>query len=392
MKNIYKCMIVSLSLLSCTTKKKLTFEFPNMPANSIELQKTGEFAIELDSTIGITNESIVFYEENDSSKLSIFNAFDASIHIYDYLSGKLLKKVQFDINGENGIGKFSNMGHFMDSSDSIFLTNHWENRVYLLNNKAEILKKYTLENPDLHYGFYLMTNAASPMQKLGNKLYITLQNSSPDQSQTRSVVELDLRDSSQNYFIKGSSFLDSAFWGPLTPYTFSGTFNLEDSVFISSVAKDPEIRAYKLNSLESPHIREITSSNYVSNFTSFPKKGKNPPLYGYGYKEIASETNKKALFTAVIYDKYNGLYFRQIILPRTQENYELRVKGITFSMIILDKNLKKIGETKLPKGKYVPNFFFVGSKGLHLANLEKYNENENKLTFDIYAPKTIKTN
>lgn len=390
MRNLLALLSISILLGACKEQAPTTYSFPKAATvnfdDQIELIKVGSKAFDLDSSIGITNQSLVYYQNDNSGKLSIFNEFDGSVHLFDYNSGLQESKIRFQREGDNGIGKKSNMGHFMTSEDSIFLINHWEKRVYLMNKNSEIIKKYELSIDDLKYEFYLLISPTSPIFKHGNKLYITSQSSGFSMQDTRYLIELDLIDSSIEWHIQGPDFMDKAFWGPVTPYTFSTTFNRKESTIVTSMAKNPEVREFDLNDLQHPPKTKIVGSKFVDSFTSFEKKNDQLPMFGHDYKKIASETNKKPLFYSIQYDQVNDLYYRTMFLERSQDQYELRQRGIQQSIIITDNDFNKIGETKLPRGEYKPGFSFINKNGLHLANLSEYEKNENKLVFDIFLP------
>lgn len=73
-----------------------------------------------------------------------------------------------------------------------------------------------------------------------------------------------------------------------------------------------------------------------------------------------------------------------MLLPRTVDQYEMRLNGMRLTYIILNNKFDKIGETKMPRGRYSYKTYFINNKGLHIANIEEYAKDENTLTFDIY--------
>lgn len=90
-----------------------------------------------------------------------------------------------------------------------------------------------------------------------------------------------------------------------------------------------------------------------------------------------------------MYDKYRDVYYRIAELP-----YELKQnespfddpRGRKFSIIILDKDLDIIGETKFPGNKYFYRMSFVGRDGLYISenNLANPEFDENKLVFACF--------
>ena len=381
-----------ITLGACQGEAPFVYEFPkeNSAAftDSVRLLKIGQKRIPLDSTIGLMNQSLVSFKENDRGKISIFNSFDASLHIYDYQSGALEKKIKFHPEGNHGIGKSSNMGHYMEKSDSIFLFHHWENKVYLMDGNAAILRKYDLINSALPFEFMMMVSPSSPAFKIKDHLFITCQSAHSKMNETTYLIDLDLKSGEVKWGIKGPEILDKAFWGALTPYTLSLAFDPDDGTIATSFAKDPEVKVFKASNTHDIYNARVVGSKYVQSFKSFPKKDSEGPLFGYSYKEIASETNRTALYGPIIYDPYRELYYRFMFLPRSQEQYEQKAKGVQQSIIITNKSLDKIGEIKLPKGIYHPSLFFINDKGLHIANANEYEQDEDFMVFDIYTPES----
>jgi hypothetical protein len=79
-------------------------------------------------------------------------------------------------------------------------------------------------------------------------------------------------------------------------------------------------------------------------------------------------------------------FYRVAFQERTEEQYELGRDGMQYSIVITDENLNKLADLELPRGKYYMDMTFVNQYGLHLANREAYENNEDQLVFDIYSP------
>jgi hypothetical protein len=93
----------------------------------------------------------------------------------------------------------------------------------------------------------------------------------------------------------------------------------------------------------------------------------------------------------MIYDKYRDVYYR-IAYPETEmengENYLeiFRTGRKNFSIIILDKEFKIIGETLFPDYTYISNTMFVSEKGLFIRSNHHKSAafEEDKLIFDCF--------
>ena len=96
-----------------------------------------------------------------------------------------------------------------------------------------------------------------------------------------------------------------------------------------------------------------------------------------------------------MYDKYRDVYYRKVRHP-----YELKANespfedptGREFSIIIFDKDLNIIGETKIPGNKYLYKMSFVGRDGLYISENNEANPefDEDKLVFACFKLEDIK--
>ncbi|MCH8517105.1 MAG: DUF4221 domain-containing protein, partial [Cyclobacteriaceae bacterium] len=98
-------------------------------------------------------------------------------------------------------------------------------------------------------------------------------------------------------------------------------------------------------------------------------------------------------FNRLDYDKFQKVYYRFAYLG---EELSKEIEPMTqwkrashYSIIILDKDLQKIGETKLPKKTHLMNNYFVNKEGLFLAvdHPDHPDFDENYLTFQKYILK-----
>ena len=98
-----------------------------------------------------------------------------------------------------------------------------------------------------------------------------------------------------------------------------------------------------------------------------------------------------------MYDKYRDVYYRFAEMPcelaKDEDPYsEFTPKAREFSVIILDKDFRIIGETKFPGNKYFIRMSFVGRDGLYISenNLANPDFDEDKLVFACFALEDLK--
>ena len=92
-----------------------------------------------------------------------------------------------------------------------------------------------------------------------------------------------------------------------------------------------------------------------------------------------------------MYDKYRDVYYRFAEMPcelaDNEDPYDEFVPRVReFSVIILDKDFRIIGETKFPGKKYFYKMSFVGRDGLYISenNLANPEFDEDKLVFACF--------
>lgn len=355
-------------------------------------QKTGEKVFHLDSTMRFANQSLVLFNEDEQPKLSIFNQMNASVNYFDYESGELESKVFFEREGPNGIGNIAHMGHFQTNKDSIFLFSPWESKVYLMDSEGKKIDSYNLTPPGTkesekkYLGYYLETSPNSPVFKKGNDLYINVVNSGQLKSEDGSLVfmiKLNLETKEKEYLEINQSILFDEFWGVLLPY--ASTAVIDDNRIITSFAKNPKVSISNIANPQSVIEEKELSSSFIGEFKPFPKKNSEHPNYGYSFLEINSETNKKAFYLGLFYSTFEKHFFRVALQERTEDQYGLGRDGMQYSIVITDENFNKLADLELPKGKYNMDMTFVNQYGLHLANREAYENNEDQLVFDVYS-------
>lgn len=385
---LYLVLICILGYNQSNTSK----EFIDVIEEAI-YQKTGKKVFHLDSTMRFSNQSLVFLNDDGNPKLSIFNQMNASVNYFDYESGELESKVFFEREGPNGIGNVQLMGHFQTNKDSIFLISHWESKVYLMNDNGKKLNSYSLTPPEKkesenkYLGYYLETSPNSPVFKKGNDLYINVINTGQPKSEDGSLVfmiKLNLETKEREYLEINQSILFDEFWGVLVPY--SSTAIIDDNRIITSFAKNHRVSISKIEKPESIMTEKQLRSGFIDEFKPFPKKKSDPPYYGHSFKEINHETNKQAFYLGLFYSTFKKHFFRVALQARTEDQYELGLDGMEYSIVISDDHLNKLEDLKLPKGKYNMDMTLVNQYGLHLANREAYENNEDQLVFDIYSP------
>ena len=109
------------------------------------------------------------------------------------------------------------------------------------------------------------------------------------------------------------------------------------------------------------------------------------------------EATENPAYHNIMYDKYRDVYYRIAEFPyefKPNESAFDDPKGREFSIIIFDKDLNIIGETKFPGNKYFYKMSFVGRDGLYISENNEANPefDEDKLVFACFTLEDIKGN
>src|SRR5690606_22957681 len=95
-------------------------------------------------------------------------------------------------------------------------------------------------------------------------------------------------------------------------------------------------------------------------------------------------------FSAIYYDRFRDVFYRVAITPPSLDQYLIEKKAVKhFSIIVLNNDFEKIGETIIDHEKYDLTGLFITPEGLCIFNKEKYGQNEDRLSFDVFALEEI---
>lgn len=334
-----------------------------------------------------TNDSIGFILDNDtkSSIMTMFPYIDKDgteyltfqnpnkndILFYD-LSSKTLKfKISPEINGPDGVGFF--FGYYIHNLDSIFLTARSTENIPLINSKANVIDKYnykqTADSINLSR-FYSTTAIYTPIIFLDHKIYIV-----PGCNRWQNInpvsAYIDLKDKNVYHLpFKYPTFPNAINKNKRAGIEEHMSRCFDGNRFIYSFYFDEYIYVASINHKEIKRIK--AGSRYIKNIEYIDDFG----------RTSIEKSCELANYGNLIYDKYRNVYYR-IAYPKTEiekdiKGYELREYGRkNFTIIILDKDLNIIGETKFPDYTYNSQLIFIREDGIYISDSHYLNPNFN---------------
>ncbi len=339
------------------------------------------------------SNSLGYSKTNNEEIFSFFNYVDQTIKIFDYKKQNLTQEIQLNEEGPHGVGYLGQVsGHFLVSSDSIFVYNINTGVLFQINKSSEIVSRFLLSNYEDPMNLPVPSvSTIRPIGKLGKYLFITcgLNNRKSDYSDYPIAIRIDLQSKDKNYIMTLPEIYNKAYWGGYFKYECAIAVNSNLSHMVFNFPIDPVLYKIDLRTHEKKQV--FSGSKFFKEIRPFKEnmdywKTKNP-----NEKDI--EEDKYSLttpdFAGLLYDRFEGNYYRIAYLRPSEDDYQNGQRLPDFSLIILDQNLKKIGEKRFSSKQYDPSMIFISQDGVNLLRKDLYDENENFLSFEVFEIKEI---
>jgi hypothetical protein len=270
--------------------------------------------------------------------------------------------------------------------DSIFVLDQWHFKIFIINRKGEKIDSFSLVNKkeDRHIHPSPNLSTETPMSfSMGNLILTGVSlGEYVDESDTNRpvIIKYDTRTKFQENLVSFPEIYQGANWGGAN-YRFVYSSFVNPYTMLLSFPADHFI--YKVNVFSKQIDKYYGGSKYFDTIQSL-NKGKN-----YKDKSRINEfftTNPS--YSSIVFDKYRNMFYRIADLPIRHYQEGVKAQSIKqFSIIILDSNFNKIGETLLPHLMYSRIAFFVSRDGL---NFKKYDHDDDHITFTSFRPEKIK--
>jgi hypothetical protein len=337
------------------------------------------------------SECIQYVNDNDTSYLAVLNRKINSIEYYSLITGNLTKETPIKVEGDNSFYKI--LAFLVKSPDSILVVSQMPQFIGIVNGKGEVLKKIEYVQ-DVSGKAILPTHpllGARPLL-LGSSLLLS---QSYRTDQTKGILTEDQQKKAYlNVAIdlkKGNCLV--------LPLVYPA----------SLIGKDVSgIRIFRTLSPDHEFIYHFGNINGL-----FVSKN------GVDFKQVQLETNYNLRFLEsrwrylndykayervclandevqdILYDNYRQCYY--IIVRQRMDQLDAMTdfqQKFLFPhcfIIILDKNLKHMGELYLPDNTYSVKMVFIAPEGLYISEDHPANLlfNENKMRFRMFKLKKL---
>lgn len=380
-------LLVLAHLYACSSPKK-----GEDATYSKELKETKKVTLPCDENTYFLSKSIFQFEEDGKEYLHFENSRKGQYEIitFDLEKQDVHKRLPIAPEGPNGIPAMYGSKPFPDSKNYL-ISQTLAFRVTQMDGDGNVLRNYQLKSPGRFVRIILGSFCYYPSFVRDSILYFN----QPVASRKKRNLDrypifatLDLRTGELGF-------------APLDfPKTFKGDYSHIRSG--DSFTYDYNYKENRLvcSFLESDSIMvtdDLTHTKWYNAKSQF-LDSMIPYLNDAGddVQDIIRR-KQKAKYWHIMYDKYRDVYYRFAEMPcelaKDENPYdEFSHKSREFSVIILDKDFRIIGETKFPGNKYFIRMSFVGRDGLYISenNLGNPDFDEDKLVFACFKLEDVK--
>ena len=363
-------------LFSCSDEK-------NFSPQTCSLTATGQIkSFELDSDVKYNGFYLYKFKDKEGKDyLSFLNYRSNQILFYNWETGGLERKLVLQSEGPNGVGQVS--GYYVKDFGNIYVSSYAYNGLLKVDTTAQIVQRIPYGTTSNGYKVLpSYTPSSHPNTApifIDGKMYITqpsVERFHPI-AETPLTIEIDtverkLEGTSITYSVlndKARKSNDLRFGRIFNDEKFIYSFFVSEDVYVSSQdSNDVKIIKVKSRYVDSPEEPQRIDEHG-------PRSNLEVPRYGN-----------------IIYDPYREVYYR-FAYPRVELDNKINWWGKSvfgrkkFSVIILNKDLKVIGETLFPEGIYNSYVFVVAEDGLYISRDYQINfeQSEDFMTFELFS-------
>ena len=375
------CLVSCICLFACQDSPK-----ESTATYDIGLVESKKIILPCDENTYFLSKSIFQFEEDGKEYLHFENSRKGLYEIitFDLEKQEVHKRIPIEPEGPNGIPAMYGSKPYPDSKNYLIFQGK-AFRISQMNGEGIVDRNYQLKSPGRFVRVILSTFCYLPSFVRDSVLYF-------DQR-----VASKKKRNLPNYPIFAALDLNTGEldWASLNfPTTFNGDYShiqSGDSFTYDYNYKDDRLVCSFIESdsiMVTDDLSTVKWYNAKSRFLDSMIPYINDPTEDV-YDLIRKEEKPK--YWHLMYDKYRDVYYRFAEMPcelaENEDPYdEFAPRAREFSVIILDKDFRIIGETKFPGKKYFYKMSFVGRDGLYISenNLANPEFDEDKLVFACF--------
>lgn len=389
MKKVHTLLIIIsiLSLCSCQTKKEQSTD----PYN-VELVESKKITLPIEDKKDFLSRSIFQFEEDGKEFLS-FGTFERKrqyeLILFDLEKEDVHKRIPLTYEALPAITGLKSL----NGSQSFLTFRHNRFRFSIIDGEGKMLKDFSTEPRDNMFICSLggISYCYMPSFVIDSVLYFSASLQYREGGikthhwkEFPLFTSLDLRNGDIDWYMNYPSIFDHDVENPAGGYEFTYDYNYQQNRLVCSfIGYDSLMVTDDLH-----HMRWIDGkSRYLESRRPYVPESGNPEQTFTKLKEMGG-------YLHLMYDKYRDVYYRFVEHPCKLgfgEYWMNDPKAREFSIIIFDKDLNIIGETKFPGNKYFNKMSFIGRDGLYISenNWANPDFDKHKLVFACFKLENI---
>jgi len=351
------------------------------------LVETGEVSFPLSDNMGFANYSLCHFEEDGKSYFSILNLLEPAVYVYSYESRDIVKRIAMQKEGPSGVGPtVPQCSHYMDKLSEFTYFSYRLGKAFRLDTAGNILKTFNFEQAQAAGIPNPSAFTYKPHVKLNDTLYVPAHPYDLKSGQLGYTVAAISEGDSAHYMFRLPDAYGLGTWNSMFAHIPNMAVNKKSNTLYVSYPIEGMVYAASSDSLIPLGMVE---SSHIESIPFLTDKTGNDALKAFSIDEMKEYSQTTPFYRSLIYDPYRDLFYRETLLKPTKEQYRNGEKFEERSLVLTDGNLNVIGETKLDSEVYDAKIFFVNEKGLHIAKIDRYRENEDAITFGILEVKPL---
>lgn len=356
----------------------------NIFPNQCNISYIGNKAFELDDETSYLTSYIQFINRNDSlCYFSFINEYNNSIYFYNYDNSAFIKKIQYEEEGNNGVGKIQ--GYYYINEDNIYTFDYGTSKIFVTNGKSTVIKSSPSMYESIKYQDVseIISFPPAPYVQTDNPIrvvndYIILGGFFSGEYLTENKnnrpvnILYNLKTDKIRYLNNYPEMYQKYNLGGRLTYRLPH-FEVREENLLLSFSADHYIQNYSFQ--DDSCTSHYAGSSFIKEIKAFPY----PKSIPINKKRAWDWYMNTPSYEGIYYDKYNKLYYRIARLP--DKDYAKHKLGNRkpIVIIVLDSQLNYLGEGKLPTDLNLRTTnCFVSEDGL---NIQLLNEDENHFTF-----------
>ncbi len=383
--NLLFSLLCTFFFISCKSNTQKAEYIPPKPLPSLENNRVVE--LKLDSTTSCHIVKPAYFVLGGEHYLVLRNKTKAKLLYFDFLKGGLIREVKFNERNNDRIGELFDFFHF--SQDTLILKGDNSQFLYVADRTGAVYARLGFGEKDRN-----LTIAGGLNHKLSsndNNIYYNCCDSPINLNAINSpgafrqspfwAYNIAKKESYELKFSYPEEYFVNGFWN--LAYTRIGSCS-DDKGFVFSFPASHYLHTFRKGKLEK-HLAASSENPVIE-----------PLAKSIHYEDNAKSVAECYNYFIITYDSYRKRYYRFLFKPvpegRNIDNLTMAnvyaYKPCT--ILIFDKNFKKLGEYDLPNNRFFVIDHFVAPDGLYISENHPENPELNedilrfrKISFDF---------